>query len=1526
MLNPFSEFSFRVLYRWARRKRLGRKFFRVFGGLIFFILLLLGVLSSEIVQTRLAQYATDYFSERLGFVVRLEKLSLDFRGNIVLEEVFIGMSEEEKMITARQLRVDLAWRDLITQGKAHIEYISLNDGAFDLTFLPEADEFNINLFVQAIKELAGSDTTKSSQSAPFRIDRIHLQRVDFHLYDPTKTPADSGQFDPANILLRDISGEASDFLASGDTIALQTQDLSFYEPRIDLLVSELTTFYRLCRKGMDFYGLRLQIGESLLRDTLRLRFDGYAELSDFTQKVRLDINLDSSFLTTRDLSRFLPALSRYQDAFRVTGKVKGRVNALSLPDFSVKFGTDSHLRGSAYLNGLPDIERTFLKIQLDRSTFYTRDLKTWLGLRENQNFLELGQVRFRAQLVGMIGDFVADGTFDTAFGRIISDINLKLNQNTYSGQLTLQNFALGRWLGVDKMGAIGLRGQIEGRGLNQKAADFKLDAAVDSLQFNRYTYRKVTLDGRFREEAFQGEIISHDPHLDLVSDGMIDLTDSTFRLDVDTFRVDAQALNFSEKPLRLFTRLRADFTGLDPDRTVGEIGFDSLYIAYNEQADLELDTLRIAASGSPRNTRRLSLFSDILTAELEGDFTFAQLFRDLSREQKRYARYLRMPDVRPDSLAEMLSLSFPQLEDPGVRKEQYQGAFSLQVSDAEPITRSFLPELELRDSLQLKGNFRIADTLHLEAHLQTGFLQYAEQQFEDLRADVLAEKYPNRPDITGTLRVQSNKQEIAGTALQDLLLEGKLARRTLDWHTHVAHQESTDSLRWGGKVVFADTAAFRLEMASPELRLFGANWRTPDSTKIRISGKEIAFLDTFNLKSKSRFVKLAGFISEDTSKQLDLRLADIDLRLFKDYLGRDIQGRVFLDARIDRFYDTLHVYSDLTVDQLSVDGTPFGNIQATSGWNQAENAIRIDAQFEQGAHSYMDIAGSYQPARKQNALDLDLQLVGVRLTPLGVFAKGIISDLQGKAFGAVKIKGMPDAPLLNGELYVSGGGFRVDYLNTFYEFDDEIDIDENGFTLDRFQLRDANGRIAYLDNGVYHDAFSNILIDLKGEMEQFLVLNTDEDTQEAYYGQALGTGTLNMTGGLDDLSIAVNAKVGKNTRLYLPLDGYEGVEVKDYIRFVEPDTSDAAAKTPEESAAQSSTNLNIELDLEITEYAYTEIIFDKRAGDVIRGYGEGNIEFNYSSRGEFSMFGEVDIVEGAYNFTFLNVVNKRFDVKPGSRITWAGDPYDAQLDLTAEYEQYASLAPILGVQDSSLSRNNALQRQYPVEVALQLDGNLYNPDLTFDINFPEYPPLVLVDGMPLSMQGQIAAFKTRLQNDKQELNRQVFSLIVLRRLAKENTFEGVNQSAGSSVSELLTNQLSYWVSQVDERLEVDLDLQGLNSEALSGAQLRLSYSFLDGRVRITREGGFTNVQNQADISSIAGDWTLEYIITQDGRFRAKVYHKNNLSSFGAALGNTSTAGVSLLQTYSFDRLSEVFNFKRKKKIELKEPDNEVPLE
>ena len=106
----------------------------------------------------------------------------------------------------------------------------------------------------------------------------------------------------------------------------------------------------------------------------------------------------------------------------------------------------------------------------------------------------------------------------------------------------------------------------------------------------------------------------------------------------------------------------------------------------------------------------------------------------------------------------------------------------------------------------------------------------------------------------------------------------------------------------------------------------------------------------------------------------------------------------------------------------------------------------------------------------------------------------------------------------------------------------------------------------------------------------------------------------------------------------------------------------------------------------------------------------------------------------------------------------------------------------------------------------------------------------------------------------------------------------------------------------------------------------MSYSFLNGRLRVTREGGFTSnanlvgatgntatTGNTAGQASLLGDLSLEYYLRPDGKFRTKLRYETTPRDLETI--NQTRAGLSLLHTEQFNSFGELFSRKNPGKKE-----------
>jgi len=462
-------------------------------------------------------------------------------------------------------------------------------------------------------------------------------------------------------------------------------------------------------------------------------------------------------------------------------------------------------------------------------------------------------------------------------------------------------------------------------------------------------------------------------------------------------------------------------------------------------------------------------------------------------------------------------------------------------------------------------------------------------------------------------------------------------------------------------------------------------------------------------------------------------------------------------------------------------------------------------------------------------------------------------------------------------------------------------------------LADAFKNKSKLRGFLTHKNYSKFRIVLNAEFSNFQLLNTSAKDNSLFYGQAYATGDLNILGPLENMKISATARSDKKTRILIPMNNTQSAEKKEFISFVNLSEENKEKNEAAKKAKSQPTGITMDLNLDITPDAYTEIIFNAKSGDIIRGYGRGDIRLQLDTKGEFTMFGLYEFERGYYNFTLYDVINKEFTINKGSRISWTGDPYTGQLALNASYKQLASLSPILSLNEAQ-QNSPQMRRKYPVEVLLKLEGPMLGPQINFDIVANDLPNSVPMDGdAPVQLKMSFQQFKAKL--DEQELQKQVFSLIILKRFSSLDAFTASGADLTRSVSELLSNQLSYWLTQVDENLEIDFDLPSFDQEAFNTFQLRLSYSFFGGRLRVTRDGTFGNQYARSEVSNLLGDWTVDYLLTPDGKFKVKMFNRTNINQLTSSLGSQSTisAGVSLAHTQNFNNWLDLITRTRERK-------------
>ena len=615
-----------------------------------------------------------------------------------------------------------------------------------------------------------------------------------------------------------------------------------------------------------------------------------------------------------------------------------------------------------------------------------------------------------------------------------------------------------------------------------------------------------------------------------------------------------------------------------------------------------------------------------------------------------------------------------------------------------------------------------------------------------------------------------------------------------------------------------------------------------------------------------------------------------------------ISGVTQFNLHLQDMFGNQKVFGNYSIDSFNVANNHLGNVTGVLQWDKSKEDSYINLNLIKEGNKIVNVNGLIFPFRESDNFDLNANIMKQDLSIIGPYFKAYATDFRGDFEGKLKATGDFNYPIITGDVNLKDASFKYDYLNVTYFTSDKISFLKDKIEFDHLKIKDKFENEGTITGAINHKAFKDYKNNISLEFSNLLTLNTSSEDNTLYFGKVFATGNAQITGPINDVTIKADAVTNKNTEIYIPLNGFEGVEDKDFIKFI---SFNDKTKNIDTITGLDLTGVNMDFNFEITPDAYMEIIFDPKAGDIIRGNGSGDLNLVIDTRGEFNVYGDYAINQGTYNFTLLNLVNKEFTIKEGGTVNWSGDPYAAKLDISAKYQQRASLGPIV-IDTAIWASNPSLKfKKFPADVILNLDGDLLHPEINLDIDIKDENLGALLPS--------VNSFENEIKNNEQELNRQVFSLVILKQFAQINSFGNLNigASAGRSMSELISNQLSYWMSQVDEKLEIDLDLGSLSAADNSSYQLRLSYSLLDGRLRLSNQ---TDYDKSSDLSTVTGEWTVQYMITKDGRLRLKMYNRTSQNSYSNDLDNSTytTAGASILYTKGFNSLKDLFQKKDKK--------------
>jgi hypothetical protein len=705
-------------------------------------------------------------------------------------------------------------------------------------------------------------------------------------------------------------------------------------------------------------------------------------------------------------------------------------------------------------------------------------------------------------------------------------------------------------------------------------------------------------------------------------------------------------------------------------------------------------------------------------------------------------------------------------------------------------------------------------------------------------------------------------------------IHANLGNDSIKVETRIFGKKETDIIALNNLIDFKDEKT--LTFLESQFRLGNAYYRIQQDGKISFNDKTIA-IDGLSVNQAQQSLALHGNISKNANDSLLVDLKDIDLDQFNEWLkDADTRFEGYLNSHLNikNLYSNPMVTGNLDVEDFVLDGEKLGDLAIKSDYDDQSKHVNLLVNIIRESDTVAKVDGFVGVTGEEHDILLNIDLNKSSIRPLEKILKPDFTDISGYANSKVVMYNTLERPLLKGYVDVDKARLRIDYLNTYVNCTGRVTLSEKAIEFNDLPFTDDGIGVGKLMGEITHDYFRNNHTNLKLEVENFQVMNTKYKNGSTYYGRGIASGTAAFNGHVSSIAIDIKAKTRKGTVINIPYGEQSVSQGDQYVIFVNSDEVIVKDSTQERVLADT-TGFDINIDLAVTPDAEVRMILDPVAGDQISGKGNSNLNIRYSRAGEFTMNGEYIFTEGDYKFTFQNFIDKRFKIQDGSSIKWNYDPLHAQLKVTAIYGTKTYVKNLLNSENLTGVKIDSSQfnRRFNVDTYLRMTGDLQKPDINFEIK---------VQGINENdISNPVTAQLRYINNNQDELNRQIFGIFVFGGFLSDNAFssQGGVTTGINSASELISNQLSNFLSKYAGNVNVGINYRDLSSSTTTSStrrelQVALNTTAFNNRMIIDGALDIGNDQIAAtNRQAVGGDFQIEYKVTEDGQFRVKGFNK-----------------------------------------------------
>ena len=1467
--------------------------------LIFLPIVITLVLNVESVQNAVVRQASHYASAYLGTDVYVDGIDFDLFSKVRVRGLYVEDYNQDTLLYVAHATANIDGWNIAKDG-LKLSNTKMYGTKFYLRELPSG-EMNIRPIVEQLQRSEGGGDFKlfvediDAEELSFCLEKLECRNPEYGI-------------DFRDLYLDDIAIHITDFAVARGSVWMNIEHMSAVE-QSGFELSKLASYLYVDQGELAFDGLSIDTpSSSLYLPELLLKGDSWSDYGRFAQNVKLAIGFDHSRLSTDDVAYFVPALKdRKVEIGSLTGSVAGKLSDIDIDIKRAKFGSATDLALDCSIEGLPDWRDARYVVGVDRLYATAEDVlsvanSVAVGVLP-QKLADIAQriewVDMRATAGGVLDDFRVAGNILSGSGDMSGDVIVKRGDDgrvEVVGDVKSVGLDVGHIASVKNLHEItsnitfnGSVGSVASGGI---IGNVGVD--VESVGYGDYTFTNMEGQGYIAGNDYLANVKSHDTNLkfDLRADFNLDPIAPTYIASLVLKRADLQALglNKSDDISVLSANVGVDLQGTLTDGVDGYISIANIEYDYPQGKFVD-DRVKVEFENQGFD-RSILLESDFVTIDYNSNSTYLESVRYIYNALKHYAPMLynseQMLTVSDDNPNDHTALNIKA----GESINDFLNAFvkGLVVAPDTTFDLRFNPK---KNALSLRG--------------ESEAVEYKGWILADWECDV------NNRSVPDSLQLRLDADALyygTRSIMPNLSLSGGVCDNVVDVEA-AFNDEKLD-----GNSAMVALKAELLRNALTEERnvhvdiqpsyFYNSEERWDlTSQGIDIEPSRISVNNFFIARPDQRLV-VDGVMSQSLNDSIRLTLNNFDisgLSVFTNRIGYRLSGVSNGYAVAKSAFSHPEVEASIAIDSLSVNGIAISPQLITSTWEKGANRAHIVVR-DRGLDKRV-VDGYYDPSK--NSYSADMTIANADVALLKPYLKSVLTDMVGKIDIFANISGTGRKAVLSGSMLANNFAATVGYTKARYRAPlAKFTMENNHILASRIPLYDSDGNMGHLSMDVNLEHLKNVSYDIKAEVNKTLVLNTTASDNDTFYGRIFATGDATIRGDRRGTKMNIDVTSADNSKFYLPLQRKENVSYANFVKFVEPDIEkidsidfltrlmmaherrSRAESTPEKL-------MDIDMNINVLPNIDMQLVIDPTMGDIIKAKGSGELSMHIVPEADiFEMNGDIKISEGTYLFTLQNIINKLFTVVPGSSIHWNGDPKAAEVNIDAVYSTKASLSPLIGSSVQGFDTSHAV----PVDCYITLTGKLTSPTPTFDIKVPNVAP-------------EIQTIVQSALNDQHAIATQMFWLLTANSFSADDT--GVTGASLSATTgfELLSNQLSNWLSGED----YNIILRYRPRNNISGDEVDFGFtkSWFNNRLIVELEGGYlsdASAQAMQKASNFVGEAFITWLIDPEGVLRFRGFTQT-IDRYGENQG-MQESGIGFYYNESFNTFAELIQSLKKR--------------